>query len=156
MHCSICKHINSADVLFCGQCGSRLDQQTQAELCAVCAALLLPDSKFCGQCGSQRNVSQNCRSCGHRILAGSRFCGECGTPVVAAQTAAANPAIAEDQREDNPDLFSALMPKGLAAKIRSQAGLIVGERREVTVLFVAITGFNGANQRWDSEDIYLV
>ncbi len=139
-------------------------------------------SRFCGQCGQPRNAPARCSACGHPVVPGSRFCGECGAPVhspdpALQQTVQTGPdsesqALSPSgesvppprssnnslsgQEEVTSDLLSQLMPNGLAAKIKSEAPLISGERREVTVLFAHVAGFNSTRQELDSEDIYLL
>lgn len=50
----------------------------------------------------------------------------------------------------------ALMPTTLAQKISAAAGDILGEHREVTVLFVNITNFSASPYPLDNEDSYLL
>ncbi len=49
----------------------------------------------------------------------------------------------------------ALMPEPLAEKVSAAAVEIVGERREVTVLFLDIVNFTATAHTLDSEDVYL-
>ena len=126
-------------------------------------------------------MPQSCHSCGQTLMAGSRFCGGCGAPVAVTESvppnsirvsapaapspeapsalpvaAARTPSPPLQESPRNSSLLNDLMPSDLAAKIKSGATLIVGERREVTVLFVNVTGFINSHQRLDSEDVYLL
>jgi len=81
-----------------------------------------------------------------------RFCGNCGTrlPVTSGllgTAAAASPAI-------SPEKMGAMMGADLLERFR-QAGLeAAGQRRNVTVLFVDITGYTALSQRLDPEEVY--
>ncbi len=48
MNCPSCRHANSPEVKFCGECGARLSR-----VCPSCAAANLPARKFCGECGTK-------------------------------------------------------------------------------------------------------
>jgi class 3 adenylate cyclase/tetratricopeptide (TPR) repeat protein len=48
MRCPQCGHDNSAELKFCGECGTRL-----ALLCSECGARNSPSQKFCGECGAR-------------------------------------------------------------------------------------------------------
>jgi class 3 adenylate cyclase len=49
----------------------------------------------------------------------------------------------------------ALMPTSLAQKITTQANKLLGERRDVTVVFVDIASADERTRALDSEDVYL-
>jgi class 3 adenylate cyclase/tetratricopeptide (TPR) repeat protein len=48
MRCPQCDHENTAEMKFCGECGTRL-----AVLCRECGAGNAPVQKFCGECGAR-------------------------------------------------------------------------------------------------------
>jgi class 3 adenylate cyclase/tetratricopeptide (TPR) repeat protein len=47
MHCPRCHRENSADALFCEQCGAKLELS-----CGACGATVNPDARFCRKCGN--------------------------------------------------------------------------------------------------------
>jgi predicted ATPase/class 3 adenylate cyclase len=90
-----------------------------------------------------------CPTCGHVVPVGSKFCNLCGT---AMPDASVSPTIPRRQDEVLQNL-RALMPMPLADKVSTAAGEVLGERREVTVLFLDIA--NHTTHALDSEDVYL-
>src|SRR5262249_7246725 len=48
MRCPQCGHENTAEMKFCGECGTRL-----TVLCRECGARNAPAQKFCGECGAR-------------------------------------------------------------------------------------------------------
>ena len=48
MRCPECSHENTAEVKFCGECGTRL-----TILCGECSARNAPAQRFCGECGAR-------------------------------------------------------------------------------------------------------
>src|SRR5574341_1238003 len=97
-------------------------------------------------------MSTQCSSCGFNNPPGMRFCGNCGArlPVTSGMlgtAAAVSPAI-------SPEKMGAMMGADLLERFR-QAGLeAAGQRRNVTVLFVDITGYTALSQRLDPEEVY--
>src|SRR5215831_15657267 len=56
MRCRQCGHENSAEMKFCGECGTRL-----AVLCRQCGAGNAPAQKFCGECGARLDSGASSR-----------------------------------------------------------------------------------------------
>jgi predicted ATPase/class 3 adenylate cyclase len=110
--------------------------------CRVCGHANASESLFCSKCGAM--FASTCPTCGKQVPDGNRFCGQCGTRLI------------EPQPERKPQDLRDLMPTSLADKIRAAAAEVVGERREVTVLFVDIANFTATAHDLDSEDVYLL
>ena len=83
-----------------------------------------------------------------------RFCGNCGTRLEsAAQTAPTVPTEPAVPRADTSHL-GVMMGSDLLERFR-QAGLQAsGQRRNVTILFVDLTGYTRLSERLDSEALY--
>ena len=102
--------------------------------CPQCQRSASPDAKFCTECGARLIV--RCPACGVDNAPGSNFCKECGqalsreaAPVASRSAAgAASPA---------PQTY---MPAHLAQRILHDRSALVGERKQVTVLFADLKG----------------
>ena len=102
----------------CPRCGH--PNPGWAERCQRCAAALRP----------------SCPTCGRQVPAESQFCNHCGTRLP-------SPASTTFPRDDRVrQALRALMPGSLAQKIDAAATEIIGERREVTVLFWRVAGLS--------------
>lgn len=146
-----------AGAKFCGQCG----QERRLFLrCSGCGAKTPAGSRFCGECGAPVEGSLGVGE-GRRLASGGKRAGE-GDTASTPESLPADSAGAELRRkplgkaEGLDGWVQELMPNQLAAKIRSEARLITGERREVSVLFVNVAGFGGVHEVLDGEDIYLI
>src|SRR3989475_8520204 len=107
-----------------------------------------------------------CPSCGRKTPAGARFGGGCGTVLEAACPAcqAANPPgnrfchqCGGPLQTDAAEQFAsprAYTPKHLAEKILRSASALEGERKQVTVLFVDVSGFTSLSERVDPEEVH--
>jgi predicted ATPase/class 3 adenylate cyclase/uncharacterized protein HemY len=92
-----------------------------------------------------------CPTCGHVVPMGSKFCNLCGT---AMPDASVSPTVSRRQDEVLQNL-RALMPTPLADKVSTAAGEVLGERREVTILFLDIADHTPFPHALDSEEVYL-
>src|SRR4030095_4597345 len=73
---------------------------------------------------------------------GNRFCHGCGGPL---RPAAADVSLAAPR---------SYTPSHLADKILTTRGALEGERKQVTVLFVDVSGFTSLSERLDPEDVH--
>ncbi len=96
--------------------------------------------RFCGGCGAR--LETVCASCQAPNPPGNRFCHGCGG---ALQAEAATGRFASPQ---------AYTPKHLAEKILTTGSALTGERKQVTVLFVDVSGFTSLSERLDPEDVH--
>lgn len=119
---------------ICTSCGHK--NPDDIEICLHCAAVL----------------GQACPSCGQPVPTGNKFCGQCGSRLPEATTAVAASRFHHEALQN----LRSLMPATLAEKINAAAVDILGERREVTVLFVDVMNFTAATRALDSEDVYLL
>jgi class 3 adenylate cyclase len=98
-----------------------------------------PDaSRFCGGCGDPLEVA--CPSCRAANPPANSFCHQCG----AALGGTGAPA-------DEPHAYT---PSHLAEKILASRSAIEGERKQVTVLFVDVSGFTSLAARLDPEEVH--
>jgi len=109
--------------------------------CSQCQQENPPQAKFCLECGTRLILT--CVQCGTELPAGARFCLECGQPV------SVQPA--PQSRFISPEAYT---PKHLAEKILTSRSAIEGERKQVTVLFVDVSGFTSLSERLDPEDVH--
>jgi class 3 adenylate cyclase/tetratricopeptide (TPR) repeat protein len=98
-------------------------------------------SNFCLGCGTR--LGATCGACGNDLPAGSRFCNKCGTPV--------SDESAKQGRFASPESYT---PKHLAERILTSKSALEGERKQVTVLFVDVSGFTSISDRLDPEDVH--
>ena len=96
--------------------------------------------KFCGECGAR--LESVCPSCQAANPPGNRFCHGCGGPL---RPAAADVSLAAPR---------SYTPSHLADKILTTRGALEGERKQVTVLFVDVSGFTSLSERLDPEDVH--
>jgi class 3 adenylate cyclase/tetratricopeptide (TPR) repeat protein len=96
---------------------------------------------FCGECG--RQLEQVCTGCGVGNPPTNKFCHQCGQPFTAAAAAPAHFAL--------PHSYT---PRHLAEKILTSRSALEGERKQVTVLFVDVSGFTSLAERLDPEDVH--
>src|SRR5256712_271982 len=113
--------------------------------CSRCQTQNRPGAQFCRQCGA--GLSALCPRCNAAQEPGSRFCDACGadlagTPASAHAVTSAPPAPA------------AYTPKHLAEKILTSRSALEGERKQVTVLFVDVSGFTSMSEGLDPEDVH--
>ncbi len=117
--------------------------------CTRCQSQNRPGAQFCRQCGAR--LAAVCPRCNAALESGSRFCDACGTDVAAG--AAAAPASTGPAAAPVP-APAAYTPKHLAEKILTSRSALEGERKQVTVLFVDVSGFTSMAERLDPEDVH--
>jgi hypothetical protein len=106
--------------------------------CSGCGQANPAAVQFCGGCGAR--LAAVCPACQTPNPPGNRFCHRCGASL--GPTAAA----------ERPP--SAYTPKHLAEKILTTAGALKGERKQVTVLFVDVSGFTSLSESLDPEEVH--
>ena len=97
-------------------------------------------AKFCEECATP--LARSCSSCGKQLSATARFCPECAHPVV---------EQAPGDRFASPESYT---PRHLAEKILTSKAALEGERKQVTVLFVDVSGFTSLSERLDPEEVH--
>ena len=110
--------------------------------CPRCRAENREGRRFCGECGF--SFTSGCPSCGFLNDDSEKFCGGCGKPLAAAPTPA-------ESRFTSPQSYT---PKHLAEKILTSKSSLAGERKQVTVLFVDVSGFTSLSERLDPEEVH--
>ena len=105
--------------------------------CPACGQANPPDARFCGGCGARLELV--CAACQAANPPGNRFCHQCGGPLGAAA------------EFGSPRSYT---PKHLAEKILTAGSALSGERKQVTVLFVDVSGFTSLSERLDPEDVH--
>jgi class 3 adenylate cyclase/predicted ATPase len=113
--------------------------------CSECRADNRDGAKFCNQCGSKLELE--CPQCRSLNPPDSKFCSECGhsLPIVGA------PLAQDVSFEEKLGKIQKYLPDGLTEKILAQKDRIEGERRQVTVMFVDMTGFTSLTEKLGPE-----
>jgi class 3 adenylate cyclase len=109
--------------------------------CPQCQHENPPQAKFCLECGA--HLALTCAQCGTELPAGAKFCLECGQPV--------GSQSAGQSKFPSPAAYT---PKHLADKILTSRSALEGKRKQVTVLFVDVSGFTSLSERLDPEEVH--
>ncbi|MCQ8892942.1 MAG: SPFH domain-containing protein [Candidatus Methanosuratincola sp.] len=77
--CPSCGAKNTANMKFCGNCGSSLLPPSK-QTCPNCKAEVPENFKFCPNCGTPIKKPEQpvCPKCGEKNPPGTKFCGNCG------------------------------------------------------------------------------
>src|SRR5216684_2206865 len=110
--------------------------------CLRCQAENRLGRRFCSECGAPLALA--CPACSFSNEPGEKFCGGCGTALLGV------PPL-PDPRFGSPQAYT---PKHLAEKILTTESALEGERKQVTVLFVDVSGFTALSERLDPEDVH--
>lgn len=113
--------------------------------CTACGYQNSNGTQYCVRCAAA--LFSNCPNCDHQIPGGNKFCGQCGARL---------PECQSSHQGQLQQGLRAIMPTSLADKIKAAAVGILGERREVTVLFLDIANFTATAHTLDSEEVYLL
>lgn len=111
--------------------------------CALCQHENEVGAKFCEECAAP--LVRTCANCGHPLSPTAKFCPECAQP---AQWAL---EVAKPHGLNSPESYT---PKHLAEKILSSRSAFEGARKQVTVLFVDVSGFTALSERLDPEEVH--
>ena len=121
--------------------------------CAQCQFDNPPAMKFCVECGAK--LAFLCPRCGAENEPTFKFCGQCGTRLVTVAPADHGPPkVTENMLEHQERSVQSYTPQHLAAKILTSRSALEGERKQVTVLFVDVSGFTALSERLDPEDVH--
>ena len=101
-----------------------------------------PLAKFCLQCGTR--LALICANCATELPPEAKFCLNCGQAVGSGSI---------PSRFSSPENYT---PQYLAEKILSSKGMLEGERKQVSVLFVDVSGFTAISERLDPEDVHAL
>ncbi len=110
-------------------------------ICASCGSSSRPGITFCEECGARLDAA--CPACGAAVGPGKKFCGACGARLTEAAPA----------RFAAPSGYT---PPHLAERILKDRSALQGERKQVTVLFVDVSGFTSISEGLDPEEVHAL
>jgi class 3 adenylate cyclase len=113
--------------------------------CSRCQQENEAGALFCEECAAP--LARACSNCGRQLSATAKFCPACAHPTGLAAMAPAAP------RSSSPESYT---PKYLAERILRSQATLEGERKQVTVLFVDVSGFTSLSSRLDPEDVHRI
>src|SRR3990172_10861317 len=108
--------------------------------CPGCSHENPAGARFCGGCAAPLEVI--CVACQASNPPGNRFCHQCGGVLGPGSAAGEFPS---------PQSYT---PKHLVEKILTTGSALKGERKQVTVLFVDVSGFTSLSERLDPEEVH--
>ncbi len=84
--CSCCGNEEAIDVRYCGSCGEKFEDITEAlDECKVCGTKIVFGNKFCLVCGNALGFvsvsDKKCPNCGKILRPNVKFCTECGSAI---------------------------------------------------------------------------
>src|SRR5262245_25484852 len=103
--------------------------------CPRCQQDNRAERRFCAGCGAALPLP--CPRCSVANDQADRFCGGCGAALNDDLSPTSKPPAA-DLRTSTPQSYT---PRHLAEKILTSRSALEGERKQVTVLFVDVSGF---------------
>jgi class 3 adenylate cyclase len=109
--------------------------------CPRCQHENPPRAKFCDECATP--LVRTCPSCSTQVSPSAKFCPECAQSLTE--------PVPTQARFASPETYT---PKHLAEKILTSKAALEGERKQLTVLFVDISGFMSVSERLDPEDVH--
>src|SRR5688572_26725112 len=127
MHCPQCQHLNSENAKFCEECGTRL-------------------ITACPQCGQQVSPT-------------AKFCPACGTALTRGQKGKRGKSDKTKEQRVKRRRSETAKGKSSSSASRSPNSSVqssVGERRQLTVMFIDLVGSTALSARLDPEDYQAV
>ena len=111
--------------------------------CPRCHAENPAQAKFCLECAAP--LAHVCPNCGTQLPRTAKFCLECAHPITEPGPTPSQP------RFGSPRAYT---PEHLAKRILTSKSALEGERKQVTVLFVDVTGFTSLSEQLDPEEVH--
>ena len=118
--------------------------------CSHCRADNREGAQFCSECGTSLELA--CQKCGLIIEPSSRFCDGCGSPL-GAELSPGTPSTLPPILFETPSSYTL---KHFPEKVLNSRPTREGERKQVTVLFVDVSGFTSMSERLDPEDVHSI
>jgi len=118
--------------------------------CSHCRADNREGAQFCSECGTSLELA--CQKCGLIIEPSSRFCDGCGSPL-GAELSPGTPSTLPPILFETPSSYTL---KHFPEKVLNSRPTRGGERKQVTVLFVDVSGFTSMSERLDPEDVHSI
>ncbi|MFC1829887.1 adenylate/guanylate cyclase domain-containing protein [Thermodesulfobacteriota bacterium] len=106
--------------------------------------------KFCGECGAK--LEKICSKCNYVNPSQFKFCGDCGHNL----TSPSETAPIELSFDEKISNIQKYLPHGLTEKILSQRNKIVGEHKQVTVMFCDMEGYTPVAEKLGPEESYSI
>jgi hypothetical protein len=119
--------------------------------CPKCQTENFETRKFCRECGTKLILI--CPQCGSENLPGDKFCGECGYDLTLPKQERTTETPSFDEKLDKIQRY---LPKGLTEKILAQRDKIVGERKQVTVMFCDMEGYTALSDKLGPEEAFSI